>query len=55
MDDVDPKPERKREPRLPYRPPRVLETAEFETLALSCSKLVTNPTVECIIFGTSNS
>jgi hypothetical protein len=36
-----------REPRRRYEPPRVLETAEFETLALACGK-IGDQTVDCL-------
>lgn len=39
----------------PYERPRIVETAEFETLALACAKTVSNPTPQCQFFGTSNS
>lgn len=30
-----------------YEPPRVVETGEFETLALSCGKLAPPATLDC--------
>ena len=55
MSDEHEKPARRQERRRrAYSPPSILETARFETLALSCGK--TTPDVAlCIINGLTNS
>lgn len=41
------------EKKKPYEPPRVLETAEFETLALNCVKIPGD--ADCELTGTTGS
>ncbi len=50
MSDVD-RDEDKNEPKVErrYEPPAIVETAEFETLAMACGKA--QPTAQCIVNG----
>jgi hypothetical protein len=49
--DRDDEEDAKREPR--YEPPAIVETAEFETLAMACGK--SQPTFQCVANGLEES